>query len=111
MPFSNSAWTRTLFPYLNLFVRTSFRISTSSGLPPPPSPDYVGMLECFLLFFSKNTLVYLRKSPDDFVYLRKSPDDFIHLRMATPLAHPGLAAAPPLYLPHQQKLQAELSVP
>ena len=42
--------------------------------------DYVGVLKWFCLIFKQNTLVYLRKSPDD----------FIHLRMATPLAdtHP-----------------------
>ena len=37
--------------------------------------DLVGILKWFCLIFKQNTLVYLRKSPDD----------FIHLRMATTL--------------------------
>ena len=66
-----------------IFLRNAFRqfeaVGWSFSSPPPflelnPS-DLVGVLKWFCLIFKQNTLVYLRKSSDD----------FIHLRMATTL--------------------------
>ena len=86
-PWSGVSYSKLLVLRLDSNLRIVLEANRAlTRLEPSWSRDCVGVLKWFCLIFKQNTLVYLRKSPDD----------FIHLRMATPaLAH----FPPPIKVP------------
>ena len=86
-PWSGVSYSKLLVLRLDSNLRIVLEANRAlTRLEPSWSRDCVGVLKWFCLIFKQNTLVYLRKSPDD----------FIHLRMATPLADTHLYSPPPI---------------